>query len=610
MLPKVCVFCGKSFIPTSPKQNACKNDHYMPCPDCGTPVLVKESYANLMKYAPQGRRCPKCRGKAIGATRKSFSEGKKQAILEKAKKTSRERYGTDYAMQSSRIKEKARKAVKEKYGVDNLSQSSEIQSRIHRNSLDKYGVAHYSQAPEVRKRMTEGMLAKYGVKSPLQSDCIKSKVKQTNLAKYGVENVGCADSVKEKMRSTCQEKYGVDYALQAPEVRAKIRETCKEKYGTYGSPPKAFLVRLQSDEVFRSRYEEFIGDPRLYIETHFNVPVTFYELHKHLELDPTTVKLYCDKFELWDIVTTKYSSMEFEILQFLISLNLDTELIHNDRLAIAPLELDFYFPEYNFAIECNPTYTHNSSIPSYSDEIPLSPSYHKMKTDKANANNIFLFHIFGYEWEHKRGIIQSMLKNILKRNNYRIYARKTEVKPVSSKEAAKFLLENHRQGNAQARIKLGLFFEGELVSLMTFGKTRATAGKLRDDEDVFELIRFCNKRDTTVVGGASKLFKHFINNYHPSKIVSFSDKAHTSGNLYRILGFEQIRVSDPSYVWVNSIDDSYYTRVTCQKRNLRKLFDDESIDISGKTEREIMIEHGYVQVFDAGVIRWEWNNPN
>lgn len=59
-------------------------------------------------------------------------------------------------------------------------------------------------------------------------------------------------------------------------------------------------------------------------------------------------------------------------------------------------------------------------------------------------------------------------------------------------------------------------------------------------------------------------------------------------------------------------DDTYYTRVACQKRNLRHLFNDPNIDIDNMTERQIIESHGYAQVFDSGVIRWEYvhNNHN
>ena len=82
--------------------------------------------------------------------------------------------------------------------------------------------------------------------------------------------------------------------------------------------------------------------------------------------------------------------------------------------------------------------------------------------------------------------------------------------------------------------------------------------------------------------------------------------AHTSGNLYHKLGFVKVSQSQPGYTWAKISTEETYSRVQCQKANLRKLFNDPSIDIENKTEKQIMMEHGYVQVFDAGTIRWEY----
>ena len=107
-------------------------------------------------------------------------------------------------------------------------------------------------------------------------------------------------------------------------------------------------------------------------------------------------------------------------------------------------------------------------------------------------------------------------------------------------------------------------------------------------------------------GGASKLFKTFLWLAKPKKVISFSDVAHTRGKLYEILGFKKISLSSPSYVWCDIYDNRYFHRVSCQKRNLRKLFDDDTIDIDHMTEREIMESRRFVRVYDCGVIRWEY----
>lgn len=69
-----------------------------------------------------------------------------------------------------------------------------------------------------------------------------------------------------------------------------------------------------------------------------------------------------------------------------------------------------------------------------------------------------------------------------------------------------------------------------------------------------------------------------------------------------------MHMTPPSYVWVDLYDQKYYHRVICQKHNLRKLFNDDSIDIDNLTEVEIMKSHKFAQVFDSGVIKWEWHS--
>ncbi len=169
------------------------------------------------------------------------------------------------------------------------------------------------------------------------------------------------------------------------------------------------------------------------------------------------------------------------------------------------------------------------------------------------------------------------------------------------------MIANHRQGFANSPIRLGLYYQDELVSLMTFGKMRGTIGTGNDDlSDCYELVRFCSKLNTSVIGGADKLFKHFIEEFNPERIRSFSDRAHTRGTLYSQLGFKEIRRSDPNYVWVNLYNDKPYHRINAQKAHIKEFLGDDSIDLN-QSEKEIMEKHSYVQVFDSGTITWEWN---
>lgn len=612
-----CLFCGKLFKPNSPKQTICKDNHYSKCPICGEAVLIKESYSNYIKNLETNgpRVCQKCRGLKIGQTRRNKSQQEKQQIVNKQKKTMIQRYGKDNAMKIEQFKEKALKTVQERYGVEsNISQSEEIQYRIRKNSLNKYNVPHPAMANENREKMKQGMIKKYGDECPQRVPELRKKTVNTVNEKYGVDNVFQVEEFKKKQRESTKSRYGVEYSMQSEELRARSRKTNIEKYGAISYVQSdEYLSTLITDGSKIEEYRKFCSNERDYVIK--NWPTS----NPSLQDISTAVGISCDsvgeraiQHKFTDLISYNRSRMEDDIVNFISIVNPKLQIVRNSKSIISPYEIDIYLPELKFGIECNPTCTHNSSISDPWGGPPKSPSYHKHKTDKCIENQVELFHIFGYEWAYKSDIIKSMIKSRLGQLHISLYGRNCYVGDnISAFECKQFLDQCHRQGNAFSNIRIGLrdIRNDELVSVMTFSNTRKSIGKKDSDtEYTFELVRFCNKLNINVVGGASKLLKYFIKEYNPKKLVSFSDRAHTSGKLYEILGFKQVSISEPGYVWVNLKDDSYLTRVKCQKRNLTKVFEDVTEeDIQNKTEKQIMIEHGYVQVFDSGVIRWELN---
>lgn len=355
-----------------------------------------------------------------------------------------------------------------------------------------------------------------------------------------------------------------------------------------------------------TEYVMFANDPYLYISNNFADKPTYRDLQIKLDAAPSTIQQCLHRFNAEHLVQRYTSTMEQDILQYIHTLGI-TETIRNVRNIITPYELDIYLPEYKIGIECNPTVTHNSSVcdPWGSPAKPVR--YHQQKTDLCEEKGIRLFHIFGYEWTHKQDIIKSMIANMLGKNQRKVFARNCEIRELSGAEAFKFLEQNHRQGGVNSKYRYGLFYKDELVSVMTFSKMRNTIG--RPDDEAYELVRFCSKLNTTVVGGASKLFTHFIRFVEEQtrhfKIISFSDRAHTSGNLYKTLGFTEDHGSGAGYMWVDLATDIAYSRISAQKHNIKKFLKDESIDLT-KSETKTMIDHGYVQVFDSGTICWKW----
>ena len=134
--------------------------------------------------------------------------------------------------------------------------------------------------------------------------------------------------------------------------------------------------------------------------------------------------------------------------------------------------------------------------------------------------------------------------------------------------------------------------------------------KKTTNEDEYELLRFCNKLNTNVVGGASKLFKYFINKYNPHKIISFADRRWTlneNDNLYTKIGFKLVSILKPDYSYVNSkISRNHrFHKFGFGKSSIKKRY--PNIYNENKTEWEMMQELGYDRIWDCGKFKYELN---
>jgi very-short-patch-repair endonuclease len=273
---------------------------------------------------------------------------------------------------------------------------------------------------------------------------------------------------------------------------------------------------------------------------------------------------------------------ERELRKFLNELAPE-EIKLNYRHLIGKMELDIVLPDHKLAIEFDGLHWHNENV--------VENDYHLKKTEACESVGYQLIHIFEDEWRYKKEIVQSRLNGILGKND-KIYARKTVCREISYKESKEFLEKSHIQGNCMSKWQYGLFYNDKLVAVMTFGKSRFA--------DEFELLRFANALNTNVVGGASKLLKHFVKE-HPeiSKIVSYADRRWSRGNLYEKIGFKFLRKTDPSYFYrVGRVRKS---RFEFQKHKLVEQGFDPN-----KTEHEIMKERKCPRIYDCGTLKYEW----
>ena len=145
---------------------------------------------------------------------------------------------------------------------------------------------------------------------------------------------------------------------------------------------------------------------------------------------------------------------------------------------------------------------------------------------------------------------------------------------------------------------LGLYYNNELVELMTFGKPRYNKNY------EWELLRLCSHKDYKIIGGAEKLFIYFIRNYSPKSIISYCDYSKFSGDVYNRLGFKKMKNSTPSKHWYNG--KQHITDNLLRHRGYDQLFNTHYG--KGTSNEQLMLENGFVEIYDCGQMTFIWSS--
>ena len=320
---------------------------------------------------------------------------------------------------------------------------------------------------------------------------------------------------------------------------------------------------------------------------------TSFELAKALNINDTMVLRYIHSMNL-EYTVNLYplkSNGEAELIEYVKTL-VNEPIISNDRKILHGKELDVVIESKKIAIEFNGTYWHSYKI--------KGSKYHLEKSIVCQKEGYRLIHIYEYEWINNNDQIKQYLRDILTEYKEKeiVYARNTEIRSTYLTEEQTFLKSYHLQGYAKSSISFGCYYKNQLIGIMTFGKPRFT------DEFEYELIRFAWKPGYIVVGGAEKLFKHFVREYRPTSVITYSNIDKFIGNTYLKLGFKQGEPykSDPNYVWVGNHNKEVLSRYQTQKHKLlEKGFGDASM-----TEDGIMESLGYYKIYDCGNYRFIW----
>lgn len=380
---------------------------------------------------------------------------------------------------------------------------------------------------------------------------------------------------KEKKNSTMMEKYGAKSVGGDKNLSLRYFKERNEKYTQLCEKSDLELLEYVSKYVLKVKCKkcgnEFITNNLSYIQ--------------------------------YDHIPCKHCSNEYKdykpalkIYQLLNENNI--EYIKNDRNLIHPYELDVYIPNFNLALEINGNFWH-------SELCGKDKEYHIRKTKMCNEKGVKLIHIFEDEIEYKWNIVKSRICNLLRLNRDKIYARKCNIILLRKNDKSEFLNKTHIQGDGNSSINLGLVYNDEIVSVMTFSNERVIYNGKKDDTK-YELIRFSNKLNTNVVGSFSKLLKYFIKNYHPSEIKTFADSRWSGvdflNTVYIKNGFEFVQQTSPNYWYMYKLD--YLDRKHRYNFTKHKILEKNPDLDSSKTEWQLMQELGYNRIWDCGSMKF------
>lgn len=474
----------------------------------------------------------------------------------------------------------------EQHSAEYIARYYKTSKYIIVTALTKLDVPIHSRQQETKLTCIE----KYGVDNPSKSEAVKNRIKQSKLDRYGDPNYNNS----ERIRSTCIEKYGTPSASGDAEVRKKIQQTCQDRYGVDNPFQRVDLVQeglVRNYGSLEEAYQHIAASQKERIMERYgvvNVSQIPGSREKALEsMINTCIEKYGVEFPtlLPQCQFSKgNSSLSFPNQEFANLLS-EHNIEFSREKTIVNRSFDFEIVGTNILVEVNPSATHNSTWSPFGDSNIKSTSYHRDKTRLATQHGYRCIHI--WDWDDKEKIV-SLLQPL-----ERIYARNCVIKELVKEDTKDFLNEYHLQGYISSEIAVGLFCEDCLVSLMTFGRPRYT------DKYEYELIRYCSCK--SVIGGAEKLFKHFLQKYNPESIVSYCDLSKFSGHVYQKLNMtlESVNISKH---WYNIDSKQHILDSSLNKVGFDNLFHTEYG--KGSSNKELMISHGFVEIYDAGQAKY------
>ena len=426
----------------------------------------------------------------------------------------------------------------------------------------EYGVANVAKLTSVKEKRKATMLKVHGVEYYSQIEGFRDICHESNMKRYGVPSYAMLPEFKERMRKVTLERTGLPYNF------SKNKDKVASEYNSFLEQHGCTLVDYKDNRHIAYRCNKCnaeMVEPDVFIRGRVGYGITpCIVCHSKAGPSPSSSS------SLEEYI----GSLGFDVTHE----DYDIDGVHGTIIVVERRKLKIDYIDL---------YWHS--------EMFYSSKTHLDMSKKTEEDGYRLLHIFADEWDLKNDIVKSRIRSLLGIVSNKIYARRCTVKQLDASIASSFIAENHLQGDAKASIRYGLFFDTQLVAVMTFGRNRFSKNDI-------ELIRYCTLMDTTVVGGAGKLFRHFVNEHsNVNRVVSYADSRWSSKDtMYTKIGFRLDGSSKPSYYYI--VGGARVNRMAFMKCKLV----DDGFDCT-KSEHQIMMERGYYRVYDCGTLRFVWN---
>lgn len=390
------------------------------------------------------------------------------------------------------------------------------------------------------------------------------------------------------------------FFFQTPDNHYRGKQGCPKCKGKRIRESKQLKL-----EAFLSRAKKLHGDRFVYVEKQFPNVLTgtvqvICPLHGEFFQNPVNHlagKIGCKR------CNNMKSAGEEEVAGYMGFLS---PLQRRNRKLLGGRELDIFVPSKNIAVEYCGMYWHSCKN---AEEQNKNKNNHYKKYFDALQNNVRVITVFESEWKDRKPQVKRLLRNLLGKSKGSLMARKCRLDRVSHREAADFFDKYHVQGGEGSGEHYGLFWNNRLVACMrfTFGSNdRGAAAKTA----CWTLSRYATR--VQVVGGASKLFKAFLDDKRPKEVKSFSDNRYFDGAMYERLGFTLEKELPPDYqVWSPKIGLKPKSRY--QRRLIPARLADHGIEepfdpkTDPRTEAEMTFLMGCGRIYDCGKKRWVWS---